>query len=180
MNLRKQLLEKFKDKEYRDSFVREFIYSRLPLKIRAMRDRREMSQAELGEKAGVAQAWVSKLEDPNYGRLTISTLLKIASSFDCGLSVDFVPFSQILNGATRLSPRAFDVPSFSEDVALENELMVVSSIRVPDTGTVDYYEAPKPQNEKDGLVSLTDTEKPAVAQPDNTDDPAEMFATIAA
>jgi transcriptional regulator with XRE-family HTH domain len=120
MNLRSQLLEKFQDKEYRDSFVQEFIFSRIPLKIRAIRDKRRMSQADLGEKARVAQAWVSKLEDPNYGRLTLSTLLKIASAFDCGLSVDFVPFSRILNDATSLSSESFNVPSFVEDGALAN------------------------------------------------------------
>jgi len=120
-NLRAQLLEKFRDKEYRDAFVQEFIFSRIPLKIRAIRDKRGMSQAELGEKAQVAQAWVSKLEDPNYGRLTLSTLLKIASAFDCGLFVDFVPFSRILNEATIMSPQSFDVPAFDDDSALVRE-----------------------------------------------------------
>jgi transcriptional regulator with XRE-family HTH domain len=117
MNSRTQLLKKFRNKEYRDSFVAEYISSHIPLKIRGMRDRRGMSQTRLGELAGVKQEWISKLEDPNYGRLTISTLLKIASAFDCGLSVDFVSFSQILNTATDLSARSFDVPSFAEELA---------------------------------------------------------------
>jgi hypothetical protein len=36
----------------------------------------------------MAQTWVSKLEDPNYGKLTISTLLKVASAFDVGLQIE--------------------------------------------------------------------------------------------
>jgi transcriptional regulator with XRE-family HTH domain len=118
MNLRNQLLEKFSDKEYRDSFVQEFIFSRIPLKIRSMRDERVMSQAALGEKAGIAQPWVSKLEDPSYGRLTLSTLLKIASAFDVALYVDFVPFSEILNRSCDLSEDGFTVPSFAQDTEL--------------------------------------------------------------
>lgn len=118
MNLRNQLLEKFADKEYRDNFVQEYIFSRVPLKIKSMRDARDMSQQDLGQMAGIAQPWVSKLEDPNYGRLTLSTLLKIASAFDVALHVDFVPFSEILNRSTLLSEDDFAVPSYDSDKTL--------------------------------------------------------------
>jgi transcriptional regulator with XRE-family HTH domain len=111
MNLQKKL----RNKEYRDSFTAEYIYSRIPLKIRAMRERRGLSQDDLGRLAGVKQEWVSRLEDPNYGRLTLSTLLKLASAFDVALNVDFVPYSEILNRSTRLSRQDFDVPSFQEE-----------------------------------------------------------------
>jgi transcriptional regulator with XRE-family HTH domain len=111
MNLQKKL----KNKEYRDSFAAEYIYSRIPLKIRAMRERRRLSQQELGRLAGVKQEWISKLEDPNYGRLTLSTLLRVASAFDVGLNVDFVPFSEIFERSTHLSDEDFDVASFDEE-----------------------------------------------------------------
>lgn len=137
MNLRTQLLEKFKNKQYRDSFVAEHIYSRIPLKIRAMRDRRKMSQKELGALAGVKQEWISKLEDPNYGRLTIATALKIASAFDCGLSVDFVPFSQILEGASTLNRESFDVPTFEEE--LQNAEAIASIIQERATVPVNAF-----------------------------------------
>jgi transcriptional regulator with XRE-family HTH domain len=133
MSLRSQLLKKLRNKEYRDAFVAEYIYSRIPLKIRAMREKRKMSQKALGAAAGVKQEWISKLEDPTYGRLTISTLLNIASAFDCGLIVDFVPFSKILNGATHLSPESFEVASFSDDYGLHYEPVVLASI---DTGSI--------------------------------------------
>jgi transcriptional regulator with XRE-family HTH domain len=137
-NLQRQLREKFSDKEYRDAYVAEYIYSRIPLKIRALREERNMSQAELGEKAGIAQPWVSKLEDPNYGRLTISTLLRVASAFDVGLFVDFVPFSEIVNRSSNLTSESFEVPSFTVEndfqlTALEkNEFAFESLTQVPD------------------------------------------------
>jgi transcriptional regulator with XRE-family HTH domain len=145
MSLRTQLLSKLRNKEYRDSFVAEYIFSRIPLKIRAMRDRRKMSQKELGEAAGVKQEWISKLEDPSYGKLTIKTLLKLAAAFDCGLSIDFVPFSQILNGATRLAPSSFDVPSFNEDGALEREPTIVA-IDLGNGPSLNYYRVPDDSN----------------------------------
>jgi transcriptional regulator with XRE-family HTH domain len=120
MNLRKKL----NNKDYRDAFTSEYIYSRIPLKIRAMRDRRGISQQQLAEMAGVKQEWISKLENPNYGRLTLTTLLKLASAFDVALNVDFVPFSEILERSTHLSPESFDVPSYQE----ENQVAVAQPV----------------------------------------------------
>ena len=114
-----QLLGRFRDKEYRDLFVAEQIYSRLPLKIRSLREERQLTQKKLGEMATMKQTWVSKLEDPNYGKLTISTLLKVASALDVGLYIDFVPFSEVLNRTVRLSPESFSVPSCENDLALQ-------------------------------------------------------------
>jgi transcriptional regulator with XRE-family HTH domain len=113
--VRENLAEKFRNKEYRDAFVAEQIFSRLPLKIRNIREEQGLTQKQLGELADMAQAWVSKLEDPNYGKLTISTLLKLASALDVGLSIDFVPFSRVLDGAVRLRASSFCVPKFVED-----------------------------------------------------------------
>jgi len=117
-SVREQLARKLQDKEYRDAFVSEQIFSGLPLKIHALREQRHLSQKQLGEKAGVAQAWISKLEDPNYGKLTISTLLRLASAFDVGLEVDFVPFAKALEAAVNVSPEWFEVPSFVDDKGL--------------------------------------------------------------
>ena len=115
INFFKQLVNKLRDKEYRDLFVAEQIYSRLPLKMHILRELRGWTQKQFGEKAGMAQAWVSKLEDPNYGKLTLSTLLKVASAHDVALVVDFVPFSKLLRDTVTLSPESFKVPSFDED-----------------------------------------------------------------
>lgn len=112
---REKLAEKFKSKEYRDAFVADQIFSRLPFKIRTIREDQGLTQTQLGELAGMAQAWVSKLEDPSYGKLTISTLLKLASAFDVGIQIDFVAFSRVLDEALQLSLDSFSVPRFQED-----------------------------------------------------------------
>ena len=124
--VRQDLAAKFEEKEYRDAFVAEQIFSRLPLKIRTMRENQELTQKELGELAGIAQTWVSKLEDPNYGKVTISTLLKLASAFDVGLQIDFVPFSRILDDSVRLSANSFVVPEFERDPGFSDDQNILA------------------------------------------------------
>jgi len=133
-SIREQLIRQFQDKEFRDLFVAEHIYARLPLKIRALREQREWTQKQLGERAGMAQTWVSKLEDPNYGQLTIATLLKLASAFDVALSIDFITFSQILHEAVSLSPESFQVPSLENDQEFHQK--EAASSRPPTTAAV--------------------------------------------
>lgn len=130
-SVRNQLIEKFNNKEYRDGFIAEQIFTRLPLKIRFLRETQELTQKELGQRAQIAQTWVSKLEDPSYGKLTISTLLKVASALDVGLQIDFVPFSRVLDDAVRLSPNSFAVPTFAEDSGLSGHQISGTSMATP-------------------------------------------------
>lgn len=109
------LVENLKDKQYRDLFVAEQIFSGLPLKIRKIREAKFPSQKDFARKLGKHQSWVSQLENPNYGKLTLATLLEIASAFDVALEVDFVPFSRIIERVDNLSPEWFSVVSFNED-----------------------------------------------------------------
>jgi hypothetical protein len=75
-SVRQNLAAKFTDKSYRDAFVAEQIFSRLPLKMRCLREAQDLTQRQLGDLAGMKQTWVSKLEDPNYGKLTIATIFQ--------------------------------------------------------------------------------------------------------
>ena len=121
-SVRRDLVENFKNKHYRDLFVAEQISSGLPLKIRKLREAKFPSQKTFAQGLGKHQSWVSQLENPNYGKLTLTTLLEVASTLDVALEVDFVPFSRIIERSSHLSPEWFTVPSFEEEVeALEKE-----------------------------------------------------------
>lgn len=119
-SLRQNLIAKFANKSYRDAFVAEQIFSRLPLKIRCLREEQGKTQQQLGDVAGMAQTWVSKLEDPNYGKLTIATLLKVASALDVALKIDFVPYSTVLNEAVYRTADSFSVVTFADDLGLNS------------------------------------------------------------
>jgi transcriptional regulator with XRE-family HTH domain len=90
--------------------------------IRATRDKRGWSQTELAGAAGMGQNNVSRLESPDYGRHTISSLKRIAEALDVALVVRFVPFGQYidwLSGTPHLdnglTPEALAVASFADE-----------------------------------------------------------------
>ena len=68
----------------------------------------------MGNRAdGIAQPTISQLEDPNYGRFSLATLIKLAEAFDVGLAVRFVPFGELVDWTTnlnedRLVPLSYD------------------------------------------------------------------------
>jgi transcriptional regulator with XRE-family HTH domain len=116
ISVRQQLLASLRDAEYRHEFVRERVHSSVALQIRALRKQRNnMTQAELGAAIGMAQTWVSKLENPEYGKMTVETLLRLAVAFDADLEIKFRPFSRTLDTLPNQGPEYFYVPSFTDE-----------------------------------------------------------------
>lgn len=114
-NQKERLLEQLKDKKYREAFVSEIIDTGIPFQIRALRKQRKLSQKEMSEKIGMKQERISVLEDPNYGKLTLSTLKKIASSLDIGLLVKFVPISDLVKWELNISSESLKALSYDDD-----------------------------------------------------------------
>jgi hypothetical protein len=68
------------------------------------------------------QTAISRLESPNYGKPTITTLKRMARVYDVGLDVRFVPFSLLIDRMSKtprmdmgLTSDSVDVPSFEEE-----------------------------------------------------------------
>lgn len=83
-----------------------------------------LSQEQAVEKLGMNQNAISRLENPYYGKATLTTLKRIASAYDVGLVVEFVPFSQLVNRISGtpyveygLRPESFNVASFDNEVS---------------------------------------------------------------
>jgi transcriptional regulator with XRE-family HTH domain len=104
------------NKEFRQSYVEENLRRGLAYQIRAIRDARGWSQAELGRETGRPQSNISRWEDPTYGKFSLQTLLEIAAAFDVALIVKFAPFAALLEATSDLSPAAMAVPSFEEEL----------------------------------------------------------------
>ena len=115
---REQIAASLQDKEYRDLFVTEEIDTGVPFQIRVMRQARGWSQKEFAARLGMTQEGVSRLENPNYGKLTLTTLKRLASAFDVALAVHFVPFSRLVDWAANLSPDDLAVPDYEHDLGL--------------------------------------------------------------
>lgn len=116
ISARMQLLTSIKDPAYRHAFVQERVRTSVALQIRSLRDQRNnMTQQQLGEKIGMAQTWISRLENPDYGKMTVATLLRLAEAFDTDLEIKFRPFSWTIREVPRLTSKYFEVPSFDEE-----------------------------------------------------------------
>ena len=114
---KEKLLLELKDKKYRDAFVSELINIGMPFQIKALREQKERkwTQSDLGKHAKMAQGRISILESPNNEGLAIKTLLRLASAFDIGLMVRFVPISELVEWELKLSPDSLEALSYDED-----------------------------------------------------------------
>lgn len=113
---RKQIVASLKDKEYRDAFVGSLIRVRLPAQIRELRRARGLSQAKLADTCQMQQSQISKYEQMGHDEFSLATLKRLASAFDVGLKVCFVPFSELVDQETAYPDTlSLDVPSFTDD-----------------------------------------------------------------
>ncbi len=117
MNALYSLWEKLtRSKKYRESFAASVAKRMIPVQIRVLRKQRGWSQEELAKQSKISQGVISRAEDPDYGNLSINTLTRIASGFDCAFIAHFVPFSKLGNWYSDLTnEKTLQVPSFEND-----------------------------------------------------------------
>lgn len=125
-NLPSAIRQRLMNREYREAFVAEGVRNWVALQIRRLRESRGMSQAEFGKFIGKPQSVVSRLEDPDYGRLSVSTLLDVAAALDVALLVQFVDHTQFLRRTANMTSSAMFVAPFA--------LQSVGSVRTETTG----------------------------------------------
>ncbi len=120
---KQKLLEELEDKEYREAFVNEHIDTGIPFQLHALREHKDWTQKELGEKSGMAQESISRSEDPNYGKFTLKTLKRLASAFDVALIVRFAPISELVEYELNLNPQSLHALSYEDDSYFKEALL---------------------------------------------------------
>jgi transcriptional regulator with XRE-family HTH domain len=113
--IRKNIWKYLKDRVFRQSYVEEHVRAGVAHQIKAMREARGWSQAQLAVKCGKSQSNIARIEDPDYGKFSIQTLLEIAHSFDVWLSLEFVSFSKGLARTADRSVHALNAISFEDE-----------------------------------------------------------------
>jgi transcriptional regulator with XRE-family HTH domain len=103
-------------KTRRHAFVAAFIRQGVSMQIQLLRKREKWSQKKLGEITEKKQNAITRLEDPSYGKFTITTLLELAKAFDVALSVRFISFSELEQQSQNLSPNSLCVARFDDEM----------------------------------------------------------------
>lgn len=88
--------------------LREFLADQ----IRALRG--DLSQKAFGKLIGKPQRVVSRLENEDYGKVTLQTLIDIAEKLDIALVVRFTDFPTFLRSTTDVSETAFAPRAFRQ------------------------------------------------------------------
>ena len=112
----KRLIAKLRNRGYRTAYLAEHVRTGIAFQIRALREKTGWTQTQLGTAAGKPQNVISRLEDPDYGRVTLQTLLQLADTFDVALIVRFVPYSRFLTEFQDVSELELLATPFDEDV----------------------------------------------------------------
>lgn len=130
-------LKRLASKAYRSEFAKANVSNRVAIQIRLMRESAGLSQAQLAKKLGTRQSAITRLEDPNYGRQSISVLHKVARFFDVATWVEFVSFSTVLRRTADLSPRVLEPTPYPQEFRADGEPKIELELFV-DGSLIDY------------------------------------------
>ncbi len=124
-----RLAKKLRNKRYRSTYLASHIKIFLANQISALRG--SLSQEEFGKLLEKPQSVVSRLQNTNYGKYTLQTLLDIAAKMDLALIVRFVDYPTFLKITDNFSDRAVRPDSFApeqvEDLAAIKNIEMTSS-----------------------------------------------------
>jgi transcriptional regulator with XRE-family HTH domain len=122
---RDALLRRLKrSKKARAQFVESHLDKSIAYQTRALREQEGWTQRVFAEQIGITHPnnVSARLENPNYGNQSLSTLKKIAAACDVALVVWFVPFSRMLDWVTGtptvdngLSDGFYSIPTFADE-----------------------------------------------------------------
>ena len=116
MNTFSEVWRKFRTgKKYREEFVASQVKRGIPFQIRSLMKKKGLSQDRLAELSGLTQGVVSRAANPNYGNLTLNTIIRIAAGFDVAFVGRFVLFSELGKWFTSLSEESVQVETFAEE-----------------------------------------------------------------
>jgi transcriptional regulator with XRE-family HTH domain len=121
----------------RDAYLSGQTRTKLTNQIRAIRNQRGWSQGEFAQILGKPQSNVSRLENREYGNFTLNTLFELASAFDVGLVVEFVPYDDFLRRTHDLNPSRLQVRKFSRSALVPLCRDEVATVQVQTTGTIN-------------------------------------------
>ena len=138
----KALWKRFADPDYRTSFLHSRLRTSVAAQVYFIRESRQWTQAELAARAATKQPAISRIEKGEAG-LNVSTLEAIAGAFGVGLSIKFVPYSEVAEEAAFGRPEAY-VASFDDDVPASLALEEAPAARFERSYKANFTRSPAP------------------------------------
>ena len=167
MSERSELISKLiENKETRGAYIRAKLNVNIPSQIRALRQKREMTQGTLADEADMKQSRISAMERPGETKFNLETLIRLAAVLRVGLSVKFVSFSEMVKWSNEYSQDNFDVVKIENDPAFVAPEVLARETTMPKR-TRDY--------DSWRLEKLADPEIAAGYLNDAKQDSPEMF-----
>jgi transcriptional regulator with XRE-family HTH domain len=114
--LRRDLLE---DEGFRTAYAESFLNTSVAAQIKAIREQRDMTQAELAEAIGTKQAGISRLENVNYSSWKTETLRRIARALKVRLRISFEDFGSLVDEVDKFGREALQRPKPEDDRRLK-------------------------------------------------------------
>ena len=126
MNKISRLLQKLRNKDYREAFVSARVAAAVGSQISALRQKVGWRQSELAERAGMKQSRISLLEKADYENFSFNTLRRIATALDVAVIVQFVSFPEFVRWSDsftseNLAPEPFETTAFQTVAAPPQE-----------------------------------------------------------
>jgi hypothetical protein len=143
-----KLFEKLRRKSYRHAYLAQHLGRGIAYQIRALRDQRYWKQGEFAKALSKPQSVAHRLEDPDYGKYTLQTLIEVANVFDVALQVRFVPYSTFLTATRDLSAASMYVQSFDAEFAASGRLNIVPGSEVEAGNNIKLFEMRTPDSEE--------------------------------
>lgn len=109
-------LAKFEKKSFRDGYLQTATRGGIAYQIQALREKFKLTQVGFAEKLGKKQSSISRLENSEYGKVSVQTLLDIACALDVALLVRFVSYPEFLKRTKDLSISALQPETIYESI----------------------------------------------------------------
>jgi transcriptional regulator with XRE-family HTH domain len=149
-----KLVSELRDPQYRQMYVEANTKDTIAFQLRRMRLAREWEQKDVAAKLGnpKLQPMISRYEDPDYGRYSVTSLLELAKVFDVALVVRFAKFGELVRWDLHKTAATLQPASYTDDVELSamatESWMWRSEVRLnytPYVSLTGYTGAPVPR-----------------------------------
>ena len=120
-------LEKFASKKYRDGYLQSRVRGFIAYQIQALREKLGLTQADFAALTGKKQSTISRLENTEYGKVSVQTLLDIASATNVALVVKFASYPEFLDQTRNMSVEALQPRTIQESLSEAQSSQQVAS-----------------------------------------------------